>query len=156
MIPHNVCLFISQVDKSRVLSYLWRDWREFLKRTSSPSSSEENSQTLNPPVVSPLDVLRCQETLQHQHILPLQGPGAARLSTESVPDTGEPAATEDATVRNCHSPEFNQGFFFTELSQQDLLELQLRLKVADKPAADALRRRQWWSDHQTSVSITPS
>uniref|UniRef100_A0A3Q3SMI5 C2 domain-containing protein n=1 Tax=Mastacembelus armatus TaxID=205130 RepID=A0A3Q3SMI5_9TELE len=45
-----------------------------------------------------------------------------------------------ATIRNCHSPVFNEDFFFSELSQKDLLELQLRLKVVDKHAAGTLRR----------------
>ena len=47
---------------------------------------------------------------------------------------------QSATIRNCHSPVFNEDFFFTELSREDLLELQLRLKVVDKPAAGTLRR----------------
>ncbi|XP_044052340.1 C2 calcium-dependent domain-containing protein 4C [Siniperca chuatsi] len=47
---------------------------------------------------------------------------------------------ESATIRNCYSPVFNEDFFFTELSREDLLELQLRLKVVGKPAAGTLRR----------------
>lgn len=47
---------------------------------------------------------------------------------------------ESATIRNCHSPVFNEDFFFTELSREDLLELQLRLRVMNKPAAGTLRR----------------
>ncbi|KAI3372817.1 hypothetical protein L3Q82_023274, partial [Scortum barcoo] len=47
---------------------------------------------------------------------------------------------ESATIRNCRSPVFNEDFFFTELSRDDLLGLKLRLKVVDKPAAGALRR----------------
>ncbi|XP_071340271.1 C2 calcium-dependent domain-containing protein 4C [Trachinotus anak] len=47
---------------------------------------------------------------------------------------------ESATIRNCRSPVFNEDFFFTELSRVDLLDLQLRLKVVDKPAAGTLRR----------------
>ncbi|XP_070761275.1 C2 calcium-dependent domain-containing protein 4C [Enoplosus armatus] len=47
---------------------------------------------------------------------------------------------ESATIRNCSSPVFNEDFFFTELSREDLLELQLRLKVVGKPAAGTLRR----------------
>lgn len=45
-----------------------------------------------------------------------------------------------ATIRNCRSPVFNEDFFFTGLSRDDLLELQLRFKVLDKPAAGTLRR----------------
>uniref|UniRef100_UPI0037E7E158 C2 calcium-dependent domain-containing protein 4C n=1 Tax=Semicossyphus pulcher TaxID=241346 RepID=UPI0037E7E158 len=47
---------------------------------------------------------------------------------------------ESATIRNCRSPVFNEDFYFTELSREDLVELQLRLKVVDKPAAATLRR----------------
>lgn len=47
---------------------------------------------------------------------------------------------ESATIRNCRSPVFNEDFFFTELSREDLLELQLRLKVVGKPAAGTMRR----------------
>ncbi|XP_051279375.1 C2 calcium-dependent domain-containing protein 4C [Dicentrarchus labrax] len=47
---------------------------------------------------------------------------------------------QSATIRNCRSPVFNEDFFFTELSREDLLELQLRIKVVDKPAAGTLRR----------------
>lgn len=47
---------------------------------------------------------------------------------------------ESATIRNCHSPVFNEDFFFTDLRQVDLLDLQLRLKVVDKPATGTLRR----------------
>ncbi|XP_070689147.1 C2 calcium-dependent domain-containing protein 4C [Pempheris klunzingeri] len=47
---------------------------------------------------------------------------------------------ESATIQNCHSPLFNEDFFFTELSRDDLLELKLKLKVVAKPTAGALRR----------------
>ncbi|XP_076586658.1 C2 calcium-dependent domain-containing protein 4C [Chaetodon auriga] len=47
---------------------------------------------------------------------------------------------ESATIRNCRSPVFNEDFFFTELRREDLLGLQLRLKVVDKPASGTLRR----------------
>lgn len=47
---------------------------------------------------------------------------------------------ESATVRNSRRPVFNEDFYFTELSQKDLMELQLRLKVVDKTTAGALRR----------------
>lgn len=47
---------------------------------------------------------------------------------------------ESATIRNCRSPVFNEDFYFTELSTDDLLKLQLRLKVVNKPAAGRLRR----------------
>lgn len=45
-----------------------------------------------------------------------------------------------ATIRNCRSPVFNEDFFFTELSENDLLQLQLKLKVVDKTAAASLRK----------------
>ncbi|XP_028313919.1 C2 calcium-dependent domain-containing protein 4C [Gouania willdenowi] len=47
---------------------------------------------------------------------------------------------ESATIRNCRNPVFNEDFFFIELSYKNLQDLQLRLKVIDKPAAGALRR----------------
>lgn len=46
---------------------------------------------------------------------------------------------QSASVRSS-SPVFNEDFFFTELSREDLLELQLRLRVVNKPAAGTLRR----------------
>ncbi|XP_040898973.1 C2 calcium-dependent domain-containing protein 4C [Toxotes jaculatrix] len=146
---------------------------------SSPPSLQGNSLTLAPPVLFPLDVLQCQERLQREHVLPLQGRGKVRLSAERTTfstntfaslstvrvrvvsveglrdDTdrrtlncavnlcltpGKLQQQESATIRNCRSPVFNEDFFFTELSKEDLLELQLRLKVLDKPAAGALRR----------------
>ncbi|XP_054905263.1 C2 calcium-dependent domain-containing protein 4C [Poeciliopsis prolifica] len=52
--------------------------------TSSCSqlTSDKNPPTLFPPVLHPLDLLHYQERLQHEHILPLQGQGRVRLSTE--------------------------------------------------------------------------
>lgn len=47
---------------------------------------------------------------------------------------------ESATIRNSRSPVFNEDFFFTDLSREDLLELQLRVKVVNKPASGTLRR----------------
>lgn len=47
---------------------------------------------------------------------------------------------QSATIRNCSRPVFNEDFFFTELSREDLLELQLRLRVVNKLAAGPLRR----------------
>ncbi|XP_043967612.1 C2 calcium-dependent domain-containing protein 4C [Gambusia affinis] len=44
--------------------------------------SDKNPPTLSPPVLHPLDLLHCQERLQHEHVLPLQGQGKVRLSTE--------------------------------------------------------------------------
>lgn len=145
---------------------------------SSPSSLEKNSANLTPPRLFPLDVLQCQERLQQEHVLPLQGRGRVRLSAEhatfsnsispslstvrvrvvSVEGLWSPTdrrtlncivslcltpgklqQQESATIRNCRSPVFNEDFFFTELSQKDLMEMQLRLKVVDKAAAGALR-----------------
>ncbi|KAM9858624.1 C2 calcium-dependent domain-containing protein 4C [Aulostomus maculatus] len=146
---------------------------------SSPPSLEGSSLTLAPPILFPLDVLQCQERLQREHVLPLQGYGRVRLSAErtafptnmstslstvrirlvsveGLRDEGDKRILncavsvcltpgklqqqESATIRNCRSPVFNEDFFFTELSREDLLELQLRLKVLDKPAAGTLRR----------------
>ncbi|KAM6944200.1 C2 calcium-dependent domain-containing protein 4C [Lycodopsis pacificus] len=146
---------------------------------SSPPSLKGSSVTLAPPVLSPLDVLWCQEVLQHEHVLPLHGRGKVRLftehstfSTNTFPslstvrvcvvsveglwdDTdrqtlncavnlcltpGKLQQQMSATIRNCRCPVFNEDFFFTELSREDLLELQLRLKVVYKPAAGTLRR----------------
>ncbi|XP_037339074.2 C2 calcium-dependent domain-containing protein 4C [Pungitius pungitius] len=152
-----------------------------LSLTKLPGSSPSlkgSSATLASPVLLPLDVLKCQETHQHEHVLPLQGRGKVRLfaeqstsSTNTSPflstvrvfvvsveglwdDTdrqnlscavnlsltpGKLQQQKSATISNCRSPVFNEDFFFTELSREDLLELQLRLKVVCKPAAGALR-----------------
>lgn len=47
---------------------------------------------------------------------------------------------KSATIRQCRSPVFNEDFFFTELSDEELMELQLRIKVVDKAKAGSLRR----------------
>ncbi|XP_074789824.1 LOW QUALITY PROTEIN: C2 calcium-dependent domain-containing protein 4C [Myripristis murdjan] len=147
---------------------------------NSFSSSEGNPMTLGPPCLFPLDVLHCQERLQHQHILPLlPGQGKVRLSTEHTASSATTSSSlstvrvrvvsveglredgdqrplncavslclvpgklqrqESATIRNCRSPVFNEDFFFTELSQESLLALELRLKVMDKPGTGALKR----------------
>ncbi|XP_012705735.2 LOW QUALITY PROTEIN: C2 calcium-dependent domain-containing protein 4C [Fundulus heteroclitus] len=143
------------------------------------STSEKQPPTLSPPLLHPLDFLHCQERLQHEHVLPLQGRGRVRLSAEhttfsndapSVFSTirvrvvsveglldqterqtlncavnlcltpGKLQQQESATIRNCRFPVFNEDFYFTELSREDLLELRLRLKVLDKATAGALRR----------------
>ncbi|KAF7200387.1 C2 calcium-dependent domain-containing protein 4C [Nothobranchius furzeri] len=153
-----------------------------LSLTSSPCSpptSEEPSLTLSPPVPPSLDILQCQERLQHEHVLPLQGFGKVHLSAEQTTFSNNNSSTlyslrvrvvsveglsdetdqctlncavslcltpgklqqqKSATIRNCRSPVFNEDFFFTELSHKDLVELQLRVKVVNKPAAGALRR----------------
>lgn len=158
-----------------------RRWdRDALMLKTSPSSPASlSSLTLAPPVLFPLDVLQCQERLQREHFLPLQGHGKVRLSAERTalsPNTfrtiftvrvrlvsvegllddgdirtlncavsvclspGKLQHQNSATIRNCRSPVFNEDFFFTELSREDLLVLQLRLKVVNKPAAGTLSR----------------
>ncbi|KAM7391942.1 hypothetical protein PAMP_022588 [Pampus punctatissimus] len=146
---------------------------------SSPPSLKGSSLTLAPPVLFPVDALQCQERLQREHVLPLQGHGKVRLSAEHTTFStntlsslftlrvrvvsveglrdeadrrtlncavrvcltpGKLQQQKSATIRNCRSPVFNEDFFFTELSREDLLELQLRLKVVDKHAAGTLRR----------------
>lgn len=143
---------------------------------SSSLKVSPSTESLSPPVVFPLDILQCQERLQSEHVLPLQGRGRVRLAAERTAFSGNTLCTvrvrlvcleglseeadrqtpncnvslclmpgklqqqESATIRNCRSPVFNEDFFFTELRHQDLLELQLRLKVVDKPAAGTLRR----------------
>ncbi|XP_037536005.1 C2 calcium-dependent domain-containing protein 4C [Nematolebias whitei] len=143
----------------------------------SPPTTERDSLNLSPPVLLPLDTLQCQERLQLEHVLPLQGRGMVRLSAEQTAFSGNTFCTvrvrlvcveglsddeadrqalnctvslcltpgklqqqESATVRNCWRPVFNEDFFFTELRHKDLQELQLRLKVVNKPAAGTLRR----------------
>ncbi|KAJ8413945.1 hypothetical protein AAFF_G00065430 [Aldrovandia affinis] len=48
----------------------------------SPPSSLTTPGSLAPPVLFPLDLLHCQERLQREHVLPLQGRGCVRLSAE--------------------------------------------------------------------------
>uniref|UniRef100_A0A8C9YUN7 C2 calcium-dependent domain-containing protein 4C-like n=2 Tax=Sander lucioperca TaxID=283035 RepID=A0A8C9YUN7_SANLU len=156
-----------------------REDRGRWKRGLLTPSLEGSSLTLAPPVVFPLDVLQCQERLQHEQVLPLQGRGKVCLFAEHITfstntfsslstvrvhvvsvegpwdDTdrrtlncavnlclipGKLQQQESSTIRNCRSPVFNEDFFFTELRREDLQELQLRLKVVDKPAAGTLRR----------------
>ncbi|XP_068166915.1 C2 calcium-dependent domain-containing protein 4C [Antennarius striatus] len=47
---------------------------------------------------------------------------------------------ETATIKNSRHPVFNEDFFFTELSSEDMLELQLRIRVVNKPARRTLKR----------------
>lgn len=146
---------------------------------SNPASLEGNSLTVSPPVLLPLDVLQCQERLQREHVLPLQGRGKVRFSAEHTTfpaNTSSSLSTvrvrvvsveglqdetdqqtlncavnlcltpgklqkqRSATIRNCRSPVFNEDFFFTELSRNDLLQLQLKLKVVEKTAGGSLRK----------------
>lgn len=53
---------------------------------------------------------------------------------------GKQQQQQSATVRICSSAVFNEDFFFTELSREDMLKLQLRLRVVNKPTAGTLRR----------------
>uniref|UniRef100_A0A672HDL4 C2 domain-containing protein n=1 Tax=Salarias fasciatus TaxID=181472 RepID=A0A672HDL4_SALFA len=145
----------------------------------NPLTRGNNTLSLAPPILFPLDVLQCQERLRHEHVLPLQGRGRVRLSTERTTFSknifstlstvrirvvsveglwddaerqtlncavnlcltpGKLQQQESATIRNCRTPVFNEDFFFIELSLKDLQELQLRLKVVDKPASGPLRR----------------
>ncbi|XP_024908689.1 C2 calcium-dependent domain-containing protein 4C-like [Cynoglossus semilaevis] len=132
---------------------------------NNPPSSFGSLLTLATPVLFPLDVLQCQERLLREHVIPLQGRGKVRLSAETTfssntilghwNDTQKPlkcAVTlclttgklqlqKSATIRTSHSPVFNEDFYFTALSWEDLLELQLRVKLVDKPVSGPLRRR---------------
>lgn len=144
--------------------------------------------TLVPPATFPLDLIHCQEPLEHQHALPLPGGGEVRLSTEHTPFPlsssvtssssissccvtvrvrvvsveglvrdcadrrplscalslclvpGKLQVQKSATIRNCRSPVFNEDFFFTDLSEESLAVLELRVKVMDKSAPGTLRR----------------
>lgn len=49
---------------------------------------------------------------------------------------------ESATVTDSSSPIFNEDFFFTGLSREDMLELQLRIRVVNKPAAGTFNKRK--------------
>lgn len=49
---------------------------------------------------------------------------------------------ESATVTDSCSPVFNEDFFFTGLSGEDMLELQLRIRVVNKPAAGTFNKRK--------------
>lgn len=49
---------------------------------------------------------------------------------------------ESATLMDSCSPVFNEDFFFTGLSREDMLELQLRIRVVNKPAAGTFNKRK--------------
>ncbi|XP_075995112.1 C2 calcium-dependent domain-containing protein 4C [Genypterus blacodes] len=55
---------------------------------------------------------------------------------------GKQQRQESATIRNCRQPVFNEDFFFPGLIQEDVMQLELRIKVLDKPAPGTLRRRR--------------
>uniref|UniRef100_A0A3P8VKQ7 C2 domain-containing protein n=1 Tax=Cynoglossus semilaevis TaxID=244447 RepID=A0A3P8VKQ7_CYNSE len=100
---------------------------------NNPPSSFGSLLTLATPVLFPLDVLQCQERLLREHVIPLQGRGS--ISAVGL------QLQKSATIRTSHSPVFNEDFYFTALSWEDLLELQLRVKLVDKPVSGPLRRR---------------
>ncbi|KAM9810895.1 C2 calcium-dependent domain-containing protein 4C [Neosynchiropus ocellatus] len=152
----------------------WQNQDSRLTTSISSPPSLQDSFTLAPPLGFPLDVLQCQERLQKEHVLPLQGRGEVRLSAEQLASSslctirirvvsveglrddrsplslhcavsvsltpGKLQPQQSATIKNCRRPVFNEDFFFTELSQEELLQLKLRLKVMDKSTAGALRR----------------
>ncbi|XP_053726562.1 C2 calcium-dependent domain-containing protein 4C [Synchiropus splendidus] len=152
----------------------WQSRDTSLTTSISSPPSLQDSFTLAPPLAFPLDVLQCQERLQKEHVLPLQGRGKVCLSAEHFAslslctirirvvsveglrdDSSPPSLNcavsvsltpgklqqqQSATVKNCRRLIFNEDFFFTELSQEDLQQLKLRLKVMDKSTAGALRR----------------
>ncbi|XP_062310558.1 C2 calcium-dependent domain-containing protein 4C [Osmerus eperlanus] len=47
---------------------------------------------------------------------------------------------ESAVIKNCRRPVFNEDFFFTDLSPDHLLGLELRVKVLEKAGHSALRK----------------
>lgn len=49
---------------------------------------------------------------------------------------------ESATVTDSRSPVFNEDFFFTGLSREDVLELQLRIRVVNKSTAGTFNKRK--------------
>uniref|UniRef100_A0A8C5D8X7 C2 domain-containing protein n=1 Tax=Gadus morhua TaxID=8049 RepID=A0A8C5D8X7_GADMO len=67
-----------------------------------------------------------------------QRPLSCALSLCLVP--GKLQLQKSATIRNCSHPVFNEDFFFTELSEETLSVLELRLKVMDRSASGTLRR----------------
>lgn len=53
---------------------------------------------------------------------------------------GKQQQQQSATIRSCSSAVFNEDFYFIELSREDLLKLQLKLRVTNKPTAGTLKR----------------
>lgn len=49
---------------------------------------------------------------------------------------------ESATVTDSRSPVFNEDFFFTGLSREEVLELQLRIRVVNKSTAGTFNKRK--------------
>lgn len=49
---------------------------------------------------------------------------------------------ESSTITDSSSPVFNEDFFFTGLSREDMLELQLRIRVLNKPATGTFSKRK--------------
>ncbi|MBN3297792.1 C2 calcium-dependent domain-containing protein 4C-like [Amia ocellicauda] len=52
------------------------------KKAGFPVKTPSLGCCLSPPVLFPLDLLHCQERLQREHVIPLQGRGRVRLSAE--------------------------------------------------------------------------
>ncbi|XP_035234532.1 C2 calcium-dependent domain-containing protein 4C [Anguilla anguilla] len=50
--------------------------------TTTPPTSLASPTSLAPPIIFPLDLLHCQERLQREHVLPLEGRGRVRLTAE--------------------------------------------------------------------------
>lgn len=55
---------------------------------------------------------------------------------------GKMQRKESATITDSCSPVFNEDFFFTGLSREDVLELQLQIRVVNKPAAGTFNKRK--------------
>ncbi|XP_056448372.1 C2 calcium-dependent domain-containing protein 4C [Gadus chalcogrammus] len=97
--------------------------------SSTSSSSTSGTFTVRVRVVSVEGLMRDDAD---------QRPLSCALSLCLVP--GKLQLQKSATIRNCSHPVFNEDFFFTELSEETLSVLELRLKVMDRSASGTLRR----------------
>uniref|UniRef100_A0A8C2WF80 C2 domain-containing protein n=1 Tax=Cyclopterus lumpus TaxID=8103 RepID=A0A8C2WF80_CYCLU len=145
-----------------------RGWLSLINSPSSPPSLKGSSVTLAPPVVFPMSMfflcrvgVRFISSLSTAHsplarVHPHTTVRVLVVSVEGLWDDsdrrtlncavhlcltpGKLQQQESATIRNCRSPVFNENFFFTELTREDLLKLQLWLKVMYKPTTGILGR----------------
>ncbi|CAL8346254.1 unnamed protein product [Lota lota] len=105
------------------------------KRTLLPLSSSTSSSTSSRTFTVRVRVVSVEGLLRDDAD---QRPLSCALSLCLVP--GKLQLQKSATIRNCRNPVFNEDFFFTELSEETLAVLELRLKVMDRSASGTLRR----------------
>lgn len=147
------------------------DSLSLISTPSLPPSLQGSSLALVPSAFFPLDILQSQESLQQKHSLALHGHikvhlfaeriisanpvsslSTVRVHVDSVEREDYDQRTLNCALHLCLIPGkiqqkesatvFNEDFFFTGLSREDMLDLHLRIRVVNKPAAGTFNKRK--------------